>query len=405
MGIERIENLTWRTERAMISGTLGGLRGATAHGLGVASYVLSPLAAATVIWLGHRDHEHAKNLLLREYEAEVAAQCGKAPSLLDNHDLEDVAKKTPVLEGAMDRLQQIRNVNIGAGLIGMAVGIGLGIVVASMLSGLGAILIGGAISFVGCYITDRVLENFGHQVFHLEDIPIAYVDNNPALQPELSVPGQIRYLERLQSYGKPVTSQQVLTVFVSANPALADHIASRYGAPFGALSPSQRMQVVADLDTRYDLEGHAAALSERRERAQELVFAAHEQKSGVARLESPRVTALEQAQQVLQQQLAVAQEKVHTLNARTTEQARVVGRKVVEKGQQLTEGMWKKAPSFFKKDSANPTPDMPPEPAGAPVPPPVPAPPFVQEPASPPPLSARERVLMSRQIPSEGMAR
>jgi hypothetical protein len=298
--------------------TTGEAAAGTATGIKLATHMFGapmwgvPGAIGVLALLSEWDHNHEKDKLREEYENEIAAKLGKDPHKVTVEDMQRVAKDNPTINEALQRSRSKRNLSIGITATGMILSFVASAVAVSAFAatGIGAIVLGGVVTFGAFMIAEKVMMKFGEHALHLNEPPLKDAEHNPRIQDQLSLPNQVRLIERMQGRRVPVSQEQVLTTFIAANPDLDRGIASRYGAPFSALPDSARIAVMQNIGPTINLEGLTSDINNRAIRAQELAFVVQGQNSGVARVESPRVTALEKANIQLTSQLTELKQRV-----------------------------------------------------------------------------------------------
>jgi hypothetical protein len=245
-----------------------------------------------------------------EYENEIAAKLKISPNRVTKAELETVAEENPALKDALRRSRWRRNLEIVVNTVTMvavlALAMHFGPIIATTLMGgasamaaAGAIGIGiklavtGSIGFLGYMACETGLNALGETALNLREPELREVHQQPYLQHELSLPGQVRYLEQLQTRRAPISEAQIFTVLVTAKPELAAQIQSYYGIAFGELSAMSQKEAMERFGQAYDIAGLTQDINKRLVRAQELAFIAYDQSSGVPKLELPSKNSLE----------------------------------------------------------------------------------------------------------------
>ena len=284
---------------------------AARKGLGGLGALVLPVGYAANLWVSQSDYKYNENKTKSYFAAEISAKTRKRADQLTTEDFEQIADSNPTL--AEDRENNKNNRNMHFGLTSTALTIAYCTLhffpplVALELGFLASALVGGAI-FIAA---EKLLEPFAEKIFKVDEPKMSEVFREPALQCELSVPSQVKYLAYLQQNINPrdprslIKPEQVASVFAKANP---DNIP----------------------DNNY-IEQLTSDLNERLVRAQELAFTVYGQQSGVAKLESRQLNALERAHEELQHKLAVAQDKIGELSEHAKEKAKTIGQTAMAK--------------------------------------------------------------------------
>lgn len=268
------------TERGVV---YAARKGASALGHSVPYFATGALAVLSIF-----DQRLEKKNITDHYRSEIAARVGKPVNKVTVADMEQVAKENPVIAAAVKRTTKQRNLNIGLAAVGIAAAVALinpvggALAFVGLTTGLAASLAHiGLIAGISYFAVEKPLEEFGKKKLGLEEPEPHAVHKNPALQAELSVPSQIKFLAELQAHNRPVTQAQVASVIVSANPELEAKIKEHFGVNFTKLPASAQTQVITDLSKQHGIAELTDAINNRSVRAQELAFAAHGQASGV----------------------------------------------------------------------------------------------------------------------------
>jgi len=281
-------------------------------GVGVAGHHVLwgvPIATAVLAVLSLWDHHKRKSQIADEYKDEIAAYLGKPRGKVDLHDMEKVAEENPAIGEAIQRSKARRNLSVAVTIAGAIAGLAL--VAAFAPAGVVAGFIASSLGFLA---VEEGLEMIGKKVLGLSEPSFEAINRTPSRQTELSVPGQINYLEHQQAKGRLITQEQVMTVFASANPELAARIKTRYGADFAKLGDSAKRQALEQFGSQYPIEELTADINNRHTRVQELAFAAYGQESGAQAAGVSSVAEIKREQ-------AQAQQKIEELNAQLQAQA------------------------------------------------------------------------------------
>jgi len=122
-----------------------------------------------------------------------------------------------------------------------------------------------------------------------------------------------------------------MTLYASANPDLAGQIEANYGLKFNNLPASDRRNVLEQMGPKYRIEQVTEDLNNHLVRAQELAFSAYGQASGVQRLETPHLSAMQKMHVEMQHKLEAAHHRIGELSAQVKEHAAALGGKVQDK--------------------------------------------------------------------------
>jgi len=286
-------------------------------------------------YINYRDFKFEEDRLRHFFESEIAAQQGKNPEVLTNQDMYAVAEHNPTIAEALHRNKKNSWVNFAVSALAItAAVVATTIVLTAFFPAAPLIttfLVGMASGLPVFLGAEYLLEQAGKKIFHLDEPSINEVSRQPNLQHELSLPGQIRYLERLQSRRMLISQEQVFSTFLAARSDLAAAITSRYGAPFETLSDPIKEKALLDVGPQHNLEQITEDLNNRLVRAQELAFLVQGQKSGVAKLDVPHQTALERTNVELQQKLLTAQQKIGSLSEQVKTRASSISEKIKER--------------------------------------------------------------------------
>jgi len=275
-------------------------------------------AAGLLALLSVWDHNHTKALLSKEYRNEIGSILGKEPESVTTHDMEKVAQVNPVIGDAVRRSRWKRNLSIAVTSLCLVTAPILAAFVGPMIAGL--ILPGSSLAlwaataltgFLACVAGEHILGSVGSKRLGLEEPSLYSIKHNPSRQGNLSVSEQIHYLQELHEHKKRITPEQVMTLFVTANQGLADHIIMQFGAPFSKLNDTQKLNVIEATEFTDQLQQIANSLNDGTLRAQELAFTVCGQTSGILPF---KTVAL-----VPQEELQTAPEKSFT---RTLEKSR-----------------------------------------------------------------------------------
>jgi len=240
-------------------------------------FVTLPIVSGGLALLSQWDHRVELNRIKDEYRHEIAGRLGKRADKVTVHDMEKIAKESPVLREAVRRSTARRNVSVVATVAATAATlIAVPLVMHGLLlTGFAAIAVESVVGFLSFMGVERVFSKIGEKRLNLEEPDAKAALRSTALQGEMSVAGQITGLAHLQEKKKAISQEQVLTVLASANRTLAAQIESRFGAPFAKLSESNKRRALEQLGAEYNIAQLTADLNAHRIRAQELAFTAY----------------------------------------------------------------------------------------------------------------------------------
>lgn len=259
----------------------------------------SLLGVATQVW----DHKLEEERIAREYGREIAAKRGIPPGSTTVKDLYIVAKENPTLAQLLRRNRLKRNIGIAVTLVSSILGFMLAFAFAGPLAtffvgaaasattmSIATAFTGGAIGLVTFVASKLSINEICGRIFDLKEPYIREVQHDPALQDKLSLPSQIRYLERLQHRKIEISEDQVVKVFDKAHPELS----------------------YQEIMERYPIAQITDDLNHRRRVPQELAFTVYGQQSGVPRSEQSEDGLLRMGPEGLHQRMADTQEMINT---------------------------------------------------------------------------------------------
>ncbi len=271
----------------------------------IGSYTLGFGAGSAVnLYASWREYKQAENEMRIFFAPEIAAKSGKNPKDVTVDDLYEAAKTNPTIAEDIDRNKKRRNLNFGINTVALLVSVPVTAMVlgavfgapvvagAALFSVLGAkiLLAGMAVGLATFLAVEEPLKVLGKKMFGLNEPSINSAIRNLDKQRGLSLPSQIRALDRLQKRKAPITADHVMTAFLAADRDLDSHITSNYGKHYGQLSAETRAQIIREIGPDYRIEAIANDLGSNQMRAQEMAFMVHGQSSGM-KLPEPKEAA------------------------------------------------------------------------------------------------------------------
>lgn len=250
-----------------------------ASGLGVAG-----AAVGVKAYMNQLEYKHEQNQLMELYRPQIASILGKERGAVELADLRTVAETNPSLESELSRFKARRNISNAASAIGtlgafvavfaaIALFPPLGAMAAAAATGgifsgagIGFAVASAAIGYGALQASKRIVGKIGGKLFGL-DAP--------------SVEDQVHEIGKQHRKEKTITQEQVLGVFVTAQPTLAADIETHYSKPYHKLTRAEKREAVQHLGPTFDLGEVTAAINEDRMNARELTFRVHGQQSGV----------------------------------------------------------------------------------------------------------------------------
>lgn len=267
---------------------LGGAVGASTIA-GIATIGLSGLLSGALTQI---DFLHRKETIKDMYKDELAARLNKPINLVDKNDLDVVAKDNKVIAQEMNQIKKQRAFGIGLSMMAsMAVPAVVTFAlpaVAGLLAGGAAITAAGGVMAAGSAALGSL--GFGGAIisgltalmsYTLVKEPLHHVADKLFNLDYKTTHDVIMGLKKQREFGKNVTPEQVLSVYVAANPELGQMIKQEYGAPFDQLSPEKKHIVAKDLNKIIPLERLANDINSGKINATELAFSVEGQLSGV----------------------------------------------------------------------------------------------------------------------------
>ncbi|HEU5048359.1 MAG TPA: hypothetical protein VFT64_11025 [Rickettsiales bacterium] len=284
---------TRRVYKGVTSSASSGSKSMLTHALKLnASFGLLISSAVLVFW-DISDYRLEKKKLAQEYSQELGARLNKSPDQVTAKDLETVAADNPTLGEAVHRSKLKRNLHITSNLLGTVAGFAAATFLFASTGGIGMAVLAALVGFVSYMATDAAAGAIGRRMLHLKEPKVKDVEKNPSLQPELSMPSQVKFIEWMQDRRLEIAPEHVAILLNKANP--------------GADIPVEQTEQLAQ------------DLNDRLVNAQELAFIAYGQTSGVPKREIPERSALEMANQRIAEQTQVIREQAAKLGDRASE--------------------------------------------------------------------------------------
>ena len=270
-----------------------------------------PIASAVLVVMDFMNYNSQKEAIAKEYRKEIAAKLKKPDGYVSIRDMETVAKGNPTIAEALKRRKTNRNVNafenIFCTFLSFGAALAFAVPVLNVLAigttmaavALSTAVIGSAVFFASSWIIDRISE----RVLNLKEPSIREVIRKPALQPKLSSPSQINYMEELQRIRMEIKPEQVIDVFTAAQPKLS----------------------VENITAKYDIDAITKDLNAGLIYPQELAFIVHDQESGVPRRDSAEVSFLRKTLQktIVEDQKAIESVKEQAIDYVAENQAKM----------------------------------------------------------------------------------
>lgn len=234
-------------------------------------------------YLNHLEHKHNQRQLTELYRPQIASLTGKDAAAVGVEDLKTIAATNPSLGDELKRNDRKRTVKNIASIGGTVLAFGAvfaaitffpplaGLAVAAATSGslattLGFGLVAGGLGFVTHKLAESPLKSLGDKLFGLD---------------KPSVEDRITQLGKQRRKDVPIVPEQVMEVFVGAQPELAAEIRANHGKGFSALKPAEKRAVTAQYAEQLQVPQIAAAINAGEMNVRELTFRVHGQNSGV----------------------------------------------------------------------------------------------------------------------------
>lgn len=284
----------WLTTRGVVS--LAILTATV--GLGMSGYfapmIALPIGLAAATYMHYDRTHYLKTRVKNAYKLELAATLGKDPKEVTLEDMTRIAEgdkeagipANPVLQEQLTRIDKHKT------LSNITSAASIGIAMVSFL----AILGGGFEHILDSWkgLIEPLANNLpvsNQAVFaagklasgisFASDYAIHHVGMGMMGLNERTTYDIVQDIKRLRRNGKTIAPEQVLEVFVSHDPALAQAIRDTFEAPYSALTKEQRASVLAVYDKKHLIADMTAKINAGRLSPNELSFAVVGQHSGV----------------------------------------------------------------------------------------------------------------------------
>ena len=257
--------------------------------LGGAGALLSTAVSASLAQMEYNENHRR---LITQYNPEIAAALGKHVGSIGRSELYDLAEGknghagNRVLEEELKRINSTRWLKMGVSLA-TSVAVFAGIATLTMASSVAIPALGMmAIGVVGGVVIGQTLGYVGEKALGLD-------------QP--SPHSQVAQIAKSLGGKGRVSPEQVMNVFISAEPHLNQSITKEYGAPYSYLTVKQQQEVIQKYAPGTNIERLTEDLNNRQIRASELSFIVSGQPSGVPRLSEPPAGYVTRAQMAAEQ--------------------------------------------------------------------------------------------------------
>lgn len=237
-------------------------------------------------YINHMEFRHNRQKLCDLYRPQIASVLGKEPGMVTVRDLEEVAGHNPSLQDELERGHKERSVkNIGAivgtvaafgavfGLVALAGPLGIAglagaFAATGITTGSGLLFAGiaGAVGYATLQGVRKIAGSIGRKLTGLD---------KPSLEDKLTEISKHHRKERM------IAPEQVLDVFLTARPELAEAVEVEYGIPFGKMRMAERSVVLQRYDEALGISEVTSALNNGQMNVRELTFRTHGQFSGV----------------------------------------------------------------------------------------------------------------------------
>lgn len=235
-------------------------------------------------YINHMEFKHAERQLCELYRPQIASILGKEPGKVTIQDLYAVAEQNPSLDDELLRNRRDRMVKNVSAVAGTVVAFGAVFAAVTFLPAIGtlaaAAAVGGILSGAGIAFA-AVAGGIGYASLQCARKAIGGLGRKMFGLDEPSVEDKIRELSKQHRKGHAIVPEQVMDVYLSARPELAQAVEAQYGKPFKDLPLDQRRVVALQHEEQLGLTETARALNESRMNVRELTFKVHGQFSGV----------------------------------------------------------------------------------------------------------------------------
>jgi len=253
------------------------LGSATGGPLSMIGVLTMGLVAAISAGLSQMDFIHKKDSLKEFYKDELAAQFGKPKDKVTVADLEILAANNKTIGQELRRSVKQRNFGIGVSFIATMAALGaisaltMAVTLAPIgltLAGIGTFAIHGLVGMMAYKAVEDPVHWIADKVFGLDD---------------RTTNDYIVAIERDHENGKTISREQVLAVFVAANPELDKLIVANFGKHFNDLDASGKQRAAAQINQILPLDRLTMEInstSPQSNNAAELAFAVEGKVSG-----------------------------------------------------------------------------------------------------------------------------
>ena len=252
-----------------IADSLGSMAGALQ---GVGALVTVGLAAAISTGLTQMDYTHRTNNLKTLYKEELSARLQKPIDTLVRSDLDELAKSNKVVHEELERSRKQRNYGVALSCIASMASLAAIMLVLpelvgeALLESAGGMILKAAVGLVTYHVVKDPLHHIADKLYALDErTPNDYIVD----------------IKRDRDKGKIISREQVLSVFVAANPELDKYIVAEYGKHFDDLSVADKQKATKEINNFIPLDRMTLDINSGKVNAPELAFAAQGQISGV----------------------------------------------------------------------------------------------------------------------------
>lgn len=264
---------------------------ATAAGAlnGIGGLVTIGLAAAVSAGLTQMDYYHRKDNLKELYKEEIATKLGKPAKKIGRDDLDTLGKGNRVIQEELNRSKKQRNFGVGLSFIASmaalaVISLALPAVLGMAMGTTAAVASHTALTGVGGFLLKAAV---GLMTYHTVKDPLHFVADKLFDIDKHTTNDRIVSMKRDREMGKAVSREEVLAVFVAANPRLDNYIKQEYGQNYDALNIEAKRQVAQELSQYVPLDKLTMEINAGKVNVTELAFAVEGEASGVNHLVKP----------------------------------------------------------------------------------------------------------------------
>lgn len=220
-------------------------------------------------YLNHQEMQHHRERLTEDFRREIGARIGKTPGQVTEADLDTVASQIPTLDEELKRERKKMHLGTVTWAIGAVVSLAAVIGVITLLPAMpwiGSLFVGITVGYFSHQITEEIAESIGSKMMGIEGV---------------SPLDRIRSMEQNQELGRQITDEQVMAVYVAADPQLDQQIRQNpdFGKPFDSLPLAAKHRAVIAYGKDLGIQDVTDAINENRMSARELAFRVHGQTS------------------------------------------------------------------------------------------------------------------------------